>query len=124
MHTEHMTRVAIAYWNEQLGFRMFVYTGPVILFPDPDVYAFLANGCPAQILGMAMYQKTEKARKQGLVFVCDADRYPTMIHELGHIAGLAHDTDNIHSIMYPINNHRMAPYVESADRELLRLLYN
>jgi len=53
-----------------------------------------------------------------------AQRASVMLHELGHVLGLAHDDGNLGSIMYPKLGGRIAPgEVTVADADRLRKVY-
>lgn len=113
----------IEIWNEALGFEAFVYVGLPMQDPDPDVYVFVNDECPPGLNGMAPYFKTETKEKKALVFVCEYERWETLIHEFGHVLGLAHDPDNPRSVMHNYGNTRYLTAIEPLDIEILRYLY-
>jgi len=117
---EIMTRAAVEEWNFMVGFELFTYKAE-----DLDAQVILLPGGPHQYwLGVARHFKDENGDLFGGIFIFDGgmESLSTYVHELGHIVGLAHDPDNIHSIMYP-SSARVLPSLEKKDRDLLRRRY-
>jgi Matrixin. len=139
------TKLAVDLWNDELGFTLLsthVVTDPVV----PDVYVLdltsrvdafgaladasmrtkLHNG--KQVRPPIKVESPEARRLGGRDYVGQVrvwfggDTANVMVHEIGHILGLAHDRLNMRSIMYPSASWVM-PIIEPADLAILRARY-
>ena len=114
------TVAAIEVWNDWVGFDLFSYSH---YDPEADIIVVPDYNQHPRIRAYASHYKLEQ-RLRGLIttYPVAFDSVETMAHELGHIVGLAHDPDNIRSIMYP-NSGRNVPWLEDIDRAIIRDLY-
>ena len=114
---------AIGVWNTELGFEMFVLK-PFLAAPlaQADVLV-VQGGVHRRWLGVTSWRKRPVSKAlQSIVVIFSAGGPDTLVHELGHAIGLAHDPDDFRSIMYP-NNSRPLPKIQTQDLAVLRRLY-
>lgn len=119
---DEVLKAAVKTWNFWVGFELFKYDHKN---SHADVLIFRQAHYPKNpmVIGLAQFVLVN-GRQRGAITIYDGGvgSLNTMAHELGHIVGLRHDPDNIHSIMYP-TTARHLPQLEGQDRKLLRDRY-
>ena len=114
------TAEAIYAFNKEVGFELFQLT-PLHGVPDITVLYmgdhFWAAAEAAQL--------TLEGKHRGAVLMYDGarGRADTIMHELGHLVGLRHDSDNLMSIMYPSAAMSRLASLEPQDIAALRQRY-
>lgn len=128
---------AIRYFNDQVGFTLFrrFFEGGV----QASAWVHFGQGIEArrgaetppgfvthyhdgERLSGEVYVRSDVESSDRLLFL-------VLLHEFGHLAGLAHDPDNLGSVMYPITRDDSMDDLMSLaritdhDRALLRRLY-
>lgn len=118
-HLEPWADTAIKQWNIWLGKEFFVKTefayDVMMIYGGPHPYA----------AGWTMLQKEAGVLVGGIVLfdVSDAYKYEVILHEMGHILGLAHDVDDKRGYLMSPGATTQGTQIAPEDIKALRNLY-
>lgn len=108
---------SIKVWNDWMGWKVFTLTQDI---ENADVLV-KDEGDGGNTNGFTMWLRMN-GKLVSFVGLHDNGQIETMVHEFGHVLGLAHDPDNPRSIMYPYSSVRYMPQLEPQDYAILRKL--
>jgi hypothetical protein len=117
-------RNAVYVWNSWAGAKVFTV---VPAGEDYDVFVSYGDPVIGELWGIAAqapHTKLDGVLKfDVLVYESGAFQAATMVHELGHVLGLQHDTHNMRSIMRSGADNRVIPWLTTADARALQKKY-